>query len=249
MWKGVKSIFIVRCQPGPDTALALLTALLMIPVYYIGAHQPSRIVGLVVFVILGNGILNVLLPAYYMLVVRKESSRALGITTDRLWLALGLSLLWAAMCWAGLRRELRLHPEADLLSQLVFNGMILWEPFFVYGWLQLRFERAFGMVPGVILAAVCFGAYHLGTYPLAAVGMLVVIGTIDAILFRLTKNLLTLWPLVWTVSSSIGTLQGGFSFGWDQVVTYALLLLVQMAAIGWMILQTRQERVAAASSQ
>jgi membrane protease YdiL (CAAX protease family) len=240
----VKTIITVRWQPSQDTVVALLTALLMIPVFYVGTHDTTGIVGLLVFVILGNGILNVLFPAYYLLVVRKERPQELGITTDRLWLAVGLSLVWGLMSWVGLQKEARLHPEADLLPQLVFNGLILWEPFFVYGWLQLRFERAFGMLPGIVLAAACFGAYHLGTYPLPAVGMLVVIGLIYAILFRMTKNLLTLWPLVWSVGSSIGTLQGGFYFGWDQVGMYAIILLVQIVAIAWMISHGRKRGTA-----
>lgn len=236
----IKAILTLRWQPSQDTLAALLTALLMIPVYYVGTHDTTGIVGLLVFVVLGNGILNVLFPAYYILVMRKERPRELGITTDRLWLAVGLSLVWGLMSWVGLQKEARLHPDADLLPQLVFNGLILWEPFFVYGWLQLRFERAFGMLPGIVLAAACFGAYHLGTYPLSAVGMLVVIGLIYAVLFRMTKNLLTLWPLVWSVGSSIGTLQGGFYFGWNEIGTYAIILLVQVVAIAWMIWHRRR---------
>lgn len=223
----------------PGTAYAALTALLMVPIYYIGSHQPGKITGFLVFVVLGNGILNVLFPAYYMLVKRREEPAELGITTRRLWLALGLSVVWGMMTWGGLQKEARLHPEVNLLPQLIFNGLILWEPFFVYGWLQLRFERAFGMLPGMVLAAACFGAYHLGTYPLPAVGILITLGIVYAVLFRMTKNLLTLWPLVWSVNSTIGTLQGGFYFGWNDVGTYASLLLIQLVAITCLILHSQ----------
>lgn len=231
----LKAVFSVRWKPGQDTAVALLSALLMIPVYFVGTHLTGSVVGLLVFVVFGNGLLNVLFPAYYMLVMRREGPGELGITTRRLWLSLGLSIVWGWMTWLGLQKEARLHPDVDLLPQLVFNGLILWEPFFVYGWLQLRFERAFGMLPGMVLAAACFGAYHLGTYPLPGVGMLVGFGILYAVLFRMTKNLLTLWPLIWSINSSIGTLQGGFYFGWNDVWTYAILLFVQIVAIASMI--------------
>jgi membrane protease YdiL (CAAX protease family) len=237
----LKAIFTVRWEPGRDTLVALLTAFLMVPVYYVGSHNSAGIIGLLVFVVFGNAILNVLFPAYYVLVVRKEKPAGLGITTHRIWLALGLALVWSLMCWKGLQREMQQHPDADLLPQLIFNGLILWESFFVYGWLQLRFDRAFGTVPGILLAALCFGAYHLGTYPLPGVMMLVVFGIIYGILFRLTGNLLTLWPLVWSISSSIGTLQGGFHFGWSEVGTYAVVLLVQVIAIAWMIRRASPE--------
>jgi hypothetical protein len=61
-----------------------------------------------------------------------------------------------------------------------------------------------------------------------------------AVLFRITKNLLAVWPLVWSISSSIGTLQGGFYFGWGDVATYAIVLFVQLAAIGWMICRNQR---------
>jgi membrane protease YdiL (CAAX protease family) len=231
----INAMFTLRWRPGQDTVVALLTAFLMVPVYYLGSHDTTGIIGLLVFVVFGNAILNVLFPAYYVLIVRKERPEELGITTHRIWLALALSLVWSLMCWKGLQREMQQHPDADLLPQLIFNGLILWEPFFVFGWLQLRFDRAFGTIPGILLAALCFGAYHLGTYPLPGVVTLVVFGIIYGILFRLTRNLLTLWPLVWSISSSIGTLQGGFHFGWGEVGTYAVILLVQVVTIAWMI--------------
>jgi hypothetical protein len=114
----------------------------------------------------------------------------------------------------------------------------MWEPFFVYGWLQLRFERAFGVIPGIALAAVCFGAYHIGTFPLSGVVTLLGLGVFFGVLFRATGgNLLALWPLTWAVTSSIGVLEGGF--GWSDVATYALLLIVQVVLIALAVRKPR----------
>jgi hypothetical protein len=234
--------FTFRWSPGQDTAVAMLTALLMIPVYYVGTHSHNSVAGLVVFVIFGNGILNVLFPAYYLLVFRREGLEELGITTNRLWLAVPFSIVCTLLVGKGLQREAQLHSDIELLPQLIFNGLILWEPFFVFGWLQLRFEKAFGMLPGIGLAAISFGAYHLGTYPLDGIATLVVVGLLSGILFRMTKNLLTLWPATWAVMSSIGTMQGNMRFGWDQVAIYAAILLVQVAAIAWMVWHNRKVR-------
>ena len=231
-----REIFALRWQPGADTAVALLTAVLMVGLYYANAHAQNAVFSLIVFVILTNGILNVLFPAYYVLVVRKEGLNQLGITRRLWWLALLLSVASLLISWSRLQQVVVQHPDADLVPLLLFNGLILWEPFFVYGWLQLRFERAFGVIPAIVLAAVCFGAYHIGTFPPSGVVMLVVFGVFSGVLFRVAGgNLLALWPLTWAVTSSIGVLEGGFDpVGWADVAVYALLLLVQVALIAWM---------------
>lgn len=52
------------------------------------------------------------------------------------------------------------------------------------------------------------------------------------VLFRaLGATLLVLWPLTWAVGSGIGTLQGGFTFGWGVVPGAVVLLAAQIAAV------------------
>jgi len=63
------------------------------------------------------------------------------------------------------------------------------------------------------------------------------LGVFFGVLFRMAGgNLLALWSLTWAVTSSIGVLEGGFGFSWSDVATYALLLIVQVAAIALMAL-------------
>ena len=39
----------------------------------------------------------------------------------------------------------------------------------MFAWLQLRFERAFGILPVIFSAGLAMGAYHIGTFPLSGV--------------------------------------------------------------------------------
>jgi membrane protease YdiL (CAAX protease family) len=226
----VRTSLVVRLDPGADTASALATTVTFSFIYFFGARTDSALASFLVFTVLGTGITCVLLPAFYVLVVRGEGLGALGITARRWRLALAISAFLAAGSFPGLLRAA--HPGVDLAPHLLVNALALWEPFFVFGWLQLRFERAFGVLPGVVLAALCFGAYHLGTFPPPAVLSLVGFGLLYAALFRaIGSNLLVLWPLVWPVGGGIGTLQGGFAFGWASVPGAVVLLLAQAAAI------------------
>ena len=228
----IRTIFSVRLEPGTDTVLAFATAVAFSFIYFFGTRTDSMLASFLVFTVLGTGVVCVLLPAFYMLVVRRESPEALGVTARRWRLSLTISAVFAAGSFPAVLQAATRTPGADLAPHLLVNGLSLWEPFFVFGWLQLRFERAFGILPGVVLAALSFGAYHLGTFPLTGVLGLIGFGILYATLFRVVgANLLVLWPLTWAVGSGIGTLQGGFAFGWDSVPSAVVLLVVQAAAI------------------
>lgn len=228
----LQNILSTRFEPGVDTALACATLVAFSFIYYFGTHTGSALASFLVFTVLGTGILCVILPAFYMLVVRREPLESLGLTRRRWWLALVISLVFAAGSLPAVFEAAEQTPGAELAPHLLANGLILWEPFFVFGWLQLRFERAFGILPGIILAALSFGAYHLGTFPLTGVIGLVAFGLVYAVLFRaLGATLLVLWPLTWAVGSGIGTLQGGFTFGWGVVPGAVVLLAAQIAAV------------------
>jgi len=220
-----------KWSPSGDIALALATELWMIGAYYATTHWlHSDLAVIGVFAVLTNLIVNVLLPVWWIAYYRKQPLSELGITTRR-WLAsLLISIVLAAFSSFRLRQ---MAAGVAWLPHLLFNAVILWEPFFVYAWLQLRFDRAFGIVPGVLLAGLSFAAYHIGTYPPSGLIILLVSGLVYAAIFRLTSNLLIVWPFVWTIASSIGTLMGGMQFAWSQVAIWSVILLIQLSVIGY----------------
>jgi hypothetical protein len=218
-------------SPNADTLVALLSEFAMIAAYWTTTHLLSGgWDGVLVFGVLTNLGLNVLFPMWWIAYHRKQPLGELGITTRRwlpsLLIGVGLAVF----------SSFRLRPmvvDMDWLPHVLFNAVILWEPFFVFSWLQLRFDRAFGIVPGVLLTGLSFAAYHIGTYPPAGLVTLLISGLFFAVVFRLTSNLLIVWPLVWGVSSSIGTLMGGMQFTWSQVATWSVILLIQLGFIGY----------------
>ena len=118
--------------------------------------------------------------------------------------------------------------DVDLLPHLIFNGLVLWEVLFVYGWLQLRFEKAFGYILAPILSALCFCFYHVGSFDPAEILTLFFSGLIFGVVFGFTKNIFSLIPIAWSVTSGMGTMMGGFIGGWDHVLTYAVVVAVQI---------------------
>lgn len=221
----------VRWAPTLDTAIAFASLLLMILAYYATTHWlSSQVAVILVFGILTNLILNVLLPVWWIAYHRRKPLSELGITTRRwvpsLIIGIILTVFIASRFWQQ-------AAGVDWLPHLLFNAVCFWEPLFVYGWLQLRFDRAFGIVPGIILAGLSFTAYHIGTYSPSGLVMLLFAGLFYAVVFRITSNLLIIWPLAFCFGSAIGTLMGSMQFTWGQVIWWSVIMLLQLSFIGY----------------
>lgn len=233
-----------KFEPTKETLIALTSAIIMIGIYYgttvMIHHQFNNFLIYFVFGLFGNLILNVCFPVYYTLFVTREPLSSLGITKKKLVLSLQLSVFLCVLQYqTSFRFVFNDLPANLLIPHVLFNAIILWETFFVYGWLQTRYEKAFGKIPAIILAGLSFGAYHIGTYPVEMIYVLMIIGIFYAIFFSITKNLAVLFPLTWAFASSVGTYQGNMLFSWNEVSIYSIILLLQISFIVWSVRATK----------
>jgi hypothetical protein len=150
----------------------------------------------------------------------------LGITCHRWRWALLIALVSMGSLPALLDRATA--AGVDPTVHLLYNLTVLWEPLFLFGWLQITFERAFGYLCAPVLTAIAFGAYHLGSVPLGTAAGFAAVGLVLAAIFALTNNLLSMWPWTWAISSGIGSIDAGLSFGRDAVVAGVVVLAVQV---------------------
>jgi len=221
----------VRWAPTLDTAIALASLILMILAYYAATHWlTSQVTSILVFGILTNLILNVMLPVWWISYYRRQPLSELGITTHHWISSLIIGTLLAIFTALGFWQ---MADGVDWVPHLLFNAVCFWEPFFVYGWLQLRFDRAFGILPGIILTGLSFTAYHIGTYSSSGLLVLFISGLFYAVVFRITSNLMIIWPLAFCFGSAIGTLMGGMQFTWEQVTSWFVIMLLQFGFISY----------------
>lgn len=225
-------------RPGADTAIAALTLVGLWGCYFLGAGR-----GISWVLYAGILVFGTALPAW---AISRSGARwaDLGLTRRRLVVSLVAAPVLGG---ASLPRALGLAGGSgvDVLTQFLANAVVLWEPFFVFGWLYLRWEKAFGIVAAVVLAGAGFALQHLGSVPPAQALSFGVFGLVIAAIFALTRNLAILWPLFYPVASTIGTLQAGFVMGWGEIVGGAALLLVQAVVI--VVLMRRRGRDAPAA--
>lgn len=220
----------ISWEPGIDTLVATVSLLALWGAFLLCTWLRRDGLLFAFFAVYAvTSIAAVLLPTLYVTIVRGEAPSHLGVTTRRCWMALTISGLLGAALFPGLRAELSRQPEARLVPQLLYNGLLFWEPFFVFGWLQLRFERAFGIVPAIIFTALAVMIYHVGSLPAQYLPSMILFGVFNCSVFRLTGNLLTIWPVYFAVASAIGTLQGNIIADGSWVAVMAIVLLIEIA--------------------
>jgi membrane protease YdiL (CAAX protease family) len=139
----------------------------------------------------------IFLPCYYVRVIQRESWESLGMTTKKWLPAVLVAVVFVALSVAGqLVKKTIVFPPLEK-SLYICAGMImstLFEELFFRGFLQMRFEKAFGIIPSIILSGLAFSIYHIG-YPkfqnLAMLLLMFNVGTFFAISFSITRNVLT----------------------------------------------------------
>lgn len=175
--------------PTPGTIAAIVTALIMTcGGYYLLVHlserSPVRLAYRIVF-----GLLPVIFPVWWICHYRNQPLREPGITWQQVKPSLVISIIITLVFLFFVFCHFSSYGAA-LIPHFVLNAIILREPFFLFAWLPLRFDRAFGIISGIFLTGVCPGAYHIGTYELPLVLSLMASGIVFAAIFRITENIL-----------------------------------------------------------
>jgi len=215
--KNIQEVFAVRFKPERDTLVAFLSGMLviglsagMLPFKDSGLERISSLVLRNLLMIYGFGFF---VPVGYTLFIEKNNLSELGLTRKHLGLLLFINLLLAGLLvWVFIS-------DIDILPSLtrekikaVLYIMLAAGPFeilFFYGFLQLRFERAFGILPAVLLTALFYSFHHIGFQP--QFGKLFMVGVMYMITFRTVRSVWIIYPFFWGVGAC-----------WDVLVQFGL---------------------------
>jgi uncharacterized protein len=186
--------------------------------------------------------LGVVGPIYYTTWIRHRSLRSLGIGAHALRPTLALALLFGGIQFLVMFWGYTLPAPVDWVPLLVLSLTVgLFEAVFFRGFVQGRLEASFGTVPGVVGAAALYSLYHVG-YGMGADEMvfLLGLGVIYAVAYRLTENILVIWPLLTPIGAFFNNLEAGdIVLPWAAILGFANVLGL-MAGVLW--LAARHER-------
>ena len=226
----------LRWQPGRDAIIAFISYLLVVGGLYL-AFQVFTIdrvaANFITFGPITLALLGVGIPVGYAVFFHGRGIQVLGIRRENLIASIGLGLLLAWDTYSNTVANLELpagRSMVPLIAMVLAVG--LFEAIFFRGWLQMTFERSFGMVPGLILAAACYSLYHVG-YGMEAGEMLFLFGlglTFGAF-FRLTKNIFVLWPFYTPMGSLYTNVSEGLSLPFEATYGFVLTLVLMLGLI------------------
>ena len=195
----------LRWSPNRDTVAAIATALgacalsallLLIPSDHVAG--PVVLFGGIFF---GCG---VFIPLLWTLSIERSGLAGLGVHGRLLYRALTIQLLLSALN-VGLMFQLG-DPLALETSTLAAAAIVLlagntMEALLYFGFLHLRLERAFGVLPAIAGTSLLYVSWHLGSQlplesdPLNAAAKLFLVGVMYQTVFALTRNLFSIWFL------------------------------------------------------
>lgn len=246
----VKSISVFHWAPGRDLAAVLASWVLVVSALYIatvivGTQAWGGIGYFLLYAVLAAGVFGVGFPVYWTVAVRKRPLSDLGLTTRWLWLSLGLQVVFAAFQYSGTLAKTGV-PDLERFAPLLALSLSIgfFEAVFWRGWVLLRLEAAFGVVPAVILGSLLYAAYHVGyAMPLQEMAFLFFIGVMYAVAFRLTKNIFILWPVFQPMGQLVTLMKDGLDLPLLASLGFIEVLIAMLVAVGLVVRYTRKHPI------
>jgi len=234
----LRELFTFRWKPGKDLAAVAVSWVLVVGALYtatviVGTDVGGGLPYFFLYAVLTATLFGVGIPLFWTVVIRKRPLSDLGITTHLLGISLLIQLILAVLQYISGFRGLDLPPIEELLPLLAIALTIgFFEVIFWRGWVQLRLEEAFGIIPAIFLASALYAAYHIGYgMPLSEMVFLFFIGMMFAVIFRLTKNIFILWPLFQPMGQLITLIKDGLTLPLLSAVGFIEVLVVMFVLV------------------
>jgi membrane protease YdiL (CAAX protease family) len=235
-----RQVFTLRWYPRRDLAVVALSWLLVVGALYtanviVGPEPGGGIPYFLLYAVLGATIFGVGIPLYWMVVVRRRPLADLGITTRWLGLSILLQLAFAGLQYMGTLAQVQL-PALEQLVPLIVLALAIgfFEALFWRGWVLLRLEESFGIIPAVLLGSLLYALYHVGyAMPLNEIVFLFFVGVMFAVVFRLTKSVFILWPAFQPMGQLVTLIGDGLTLPLISALGFVEVLVV-MSVLVWL---------------
>jgi membrane protease YdiL (CAAX protease family) len=232
---GLRPAFTYRGADGRDLLVIGLLYVAVVGLFRLAftVFTTDNVLGLFLSFAFGL-IIGVVGPIVYQVWMRGRDLRSLGLGFHHLRATLTLGLVFAAIQFGSTLWGYDLPEAVDWVPLLVMSLVVgLFEAVFFRGFIQGRLEASFGVIPAVGGAALLYAVYHVG-YGMGANEMwfLFGLGVVYAIIYRLTTNILILWPLLTPLGAFFNNLNTAeFELPWESILGFADVAIVMAVAV------------------
>ncbi len=234
----VKEIFTFRWNPGNDLIAVVVSWVLVVAALYaaseiVGVEVWGGMAYFILYGVVGATLFGIGIPLYWTVAVRKRPVADLGITRRLLGVSLILQLVFSVPLYMVTLGTIQLPPIAELLPLIALALAIgFFEAVFWRGWVLLRLEAAFGIIPAILLGSVLYAAYHIGYgMPASEMVFLFFIGVMYSVAFRLTKSIWILWPLFQPMGQLVTLIRDGLSLPLLAALGFAEVLALMLVLV------------------
>ena len=228
----------VHWRPDRDTVFAVVSYVAVVAALFVAfqVFTTKRVAAnFITFGPLTLAGLGIAVPVLYTVLVRRQPLEEVGLTTARLVPSLVLSLVLGWDTYRNTIATLGVSWTRDLVPLVTMVVAVgLFEAIFFRGWLQLRFEAAFGLVPGLLLSALCYSLYHVGYgMDLGEMVTLFFLGVTFGAMFRLTKSVFLLWPFYTPVGGLFSNLSEGLTMPFAATYGFLITVAIMLGIVVW----------------
>lgn len=208
--KTLKRIFTFKFEITKDTKVVFLLGLTVVGLSFVLRLflADTRFNEVAIFVILDvliKVILGFYIPLQYILIKRTQGLDIFGLTKNRWKLSLVLGLIFTGLLFMQFVTEagdkggdILLKPGVFIPAFYIFVAGVF-EMTFIYGFLRRIFDESFGIISGIILTSLFYSFHHAGFQP--EFGKLIFVGIMYASVYRITNNLLIIFPFFWGIGA------------------------------------------------
>ncbi len=174
-----------------------------------------------------------------------EVPAELGFTNRKWILSLIINVVLAAGLLAMFLKD-QVPENVVSLKNLYGASYILvagiFEMTFIYGFLRMCFEKAFGIIPAIVLTSVFYSLHHAGFQPEFL--HLFLVGLMYCSVFYITKNMLVIFPFFWGVGALWDVLVS--SEAGDDIknpVSFIIAIVILSASAIWVLYRKRRKDI------
>jgi membrane protease YdiL (CAAX protease family) len=215
-----------KFKPTKEILIVLASYIMVVSVFYFAFNiitfdnvAPSFIA----FGVIGIALLGIAVPALWTVFIKKRPLSALGIKKDKLIISLVIGFLLCITQYFLTLKNLELPASKELIPLATMAVAVgLFENIFFRGWVQLRMEECFGIIPGILLSSVIYAVYHIG-YGMGIEEMLTlfIVGLAYSTIFRLTSNIFILFPLLTPTGALFTQIKDGLRIPFEATLGFA----------------------------